>query len=65
MTVVRWDKEFIHGTITDGDGHTEYAKVSYTTTAGGNIHDWSYMAGLLCESAQLNIINPSVSNGII
>ena len=31
MTVVRWDKEFIHGTITDGDGHTEYAKVSYTT----------------------------------
>lgn len=65
MTVVRWDKEFIHGTITDGDGHTEYAKVSYTTTAGGNIHDWSYMADLLCESAQLNIINPSVSNGII
>lgn len=64
MTVVRWDKEFIHGTITDGDGHTEHAKVSYTTTAGGNIQDWSYMTDLLKEGAQINIINPRTENGI-
>lgn len=64
MTVVRWDKEFIHGTITDGDGHTEYAKVSYTTTAGGHIQDWSYMTDLLKEGAQINIINPRTENGI-
>ena len=64
MTVVRWDNEFIHGTITDGDGHTEHAKVSYTTTAGGHIQDWSYITDLLKEGAQINIINPRTENGI-
>lgn len=64
MTVASWDCEFIYGTVAEGNGCTSHVKVSYKTGENGNGHDWSYIADLLSEGAQLNIINPSVSDGI-
>lgn len=61
MTVVRWDHEFIYGTINDANGNVTDVTVCYTQ----GTYDFSYIKDLLSTNTQVNIITPKIKDGII
>ena len=61
-TVERWDGRLVYGTRGDTGGEVA---VDYTTADKYSLGDWSYIATLLYEGAQLNVVKPREENGVI
>ena len=62
VIVNRWDNNYIYCN-SEKDIEKEI-KLSYNEKCGKYEFEWSYISSLLYKNAQLNIINPTLENGI-
>lgn len=63
MVVDRWDSEYIYGRTDTGGAET--AQVCYVRGNDNYPYDRSYLAGILSEGSQLNLVRPRIEDGII
>ena len=64
LIVNSWDNDFIYGTAEDSDA-TNSIKVCYSHGNKAYDFDWTYIHDFLYTGAQLNVVRPRESKGIV
>lgn len=62
MIVDHWDTEYVYG---PADNHPDTVTIHYASVDGDKDRDWSYLHDLFYPGAQLNVISPRLTDGII